>query len=443
MSIGYVNIDPYRFKLGGSDANYLIYKSALIPIIKNKFENLNDDDNVIDIDIYNFNKETNNISSNDLNRLIIIINSTTENVGENYIIEEKFKLNNVEFDYVLSPEGTGTLIKVENKIIAEYHKNNTLNILIDLFGNEYNDKRVAIFESILNEFYKLIIEPTIVDSSWITTNNKKALTDKFVDKIHEAKMNYIDQEKRVIAEIERKTNQLKTQLKEHYDMLNIKKHIIETQATSFNSLDNSLSDEFDKIIKLDKVENLFIEKDKIIVNTKTMYTYTNDGKKYHTGKFRIEINPNNADVHFFGDTPRSSYWTDHDSHPHIAGDTGEACLGNVASTIAELSSQMQLYALVTVCLSFIESVNTADPAGKNIINWDRVDDNGNIIPTKICHNCGAEITESFTAYEYVNAEDGEDDDITYTPMNEVILCENCYDESTYWDNRVDARVLDE
>src|SRR5690606_9940189 len=98
------------------------------------------------------------------------------------------------------------------------------------------------------------------------------------------------------------------------------------------------------------------------------------------GSMKIVMNMSNTDVRFYNlDNPRHGYWTNEDPHPHVSGGNNTACLGNVASTIAELCSRNEVYALALMCIDFLENANTTDPAGAKVVNWDEVDEEGNII----------------------------------------------------------------
>ena len=162
------------------------------------------------------------------------------------------------------------------------------------------------------------------------------------------------------------------------------------EADEEDLIDN-LRNDLDLIIKHDKVKDIIVEKNLFTVFTNPLYIYSDRGRKYYGGNFTIKININNTSIKFNSDNKRQSYWTNNDPHPHVNGADGSACLGNVASTIAELCSQVQLYPLVLICIDFLESANTEDSAGKNIRNWQEVDNDNNPIKVEqeyYCDECG-------------------------------------------------------
>jgi len=452
----HIELNSYSTLAGGNEENFHKYKVSIINVIRKHFTKY-DGQLINTVDVYNFKGEYINTINTDNKRIIIFANATLQN--NTPIIEKQFQLNNVQFKKILSPKGEGTLITYKNSTIAECI-NGIIYILIDIFGNEYNEKRVEIFEHIIKTFAETILE-TILETklnelSWKKTKNKAKLTKKFIETLNHINETKINEETYQLNNLVNKKNEYRNQLKDICDKIAIKMSTIQHLKNTLYTHDKLIEQEFDNIVNLDKVEDLKIEGEKLFVYTKTMYTYDEKGAKYHTGKFRIEINPFNTSIKFFGDTPRRSYWTDHDPHPHVNGDTGNACLGNVESTIAELCSQKQLYALVTICLDFIESVNTNDAAGINIVNWDRVDANGNIIPAEEmceCDECGemfptSEMTRAYYTLvttenpDFDEDEEDNEDNPQYTinVENEVFVCDNCLIDNYYYNTSVNEYI---
>jgi len=55
-------------------------------------------------------------------------------------------------------------------------------------------------------------------------------------------------------------------------------------------------------------------------------------------------------------------------HPHIET-SGNTCYGNIKNIVIEMGARMQLFELVDLMVSFLESVNKGDPWGKEIEQW--------------------------------------------------------------------------
>ena len=166
----------------------------------------------------------------------------------------------------------------------------------------------------------------------------------------------------------------------------------------------SFVDEIKHIMEHPLVENVTVDsaERKLIVETDNIIIQDEDGNKYLGNKFKIVFNFERYNVRFYGlddDLCRKSYWTNYDPHPHVDGSTGVACLGDAGSMLSISMNEKELYASYIIALNFLQQVNTEDVAGKNIGNWDCIDDEGNIIDnphhkTYTCSCCGAEIEES-------------------------------------------------
>lgn len=254
-----------------------------------------------------------------------------------------------------------------------------LNIVPNVFG-EHNDDNVALLTKIIHLVNKHVFLQRILDYSWKSTTKKEQLTAEFTEHIKRNQLSYIKDDKRKLGEAEGNIRYYTDELKKSFDSRTRYMQQIEVAEKRLDAVSEKLLKDLDNIVANPKVKELFIKDGKFIVHTEPVYAYHDEtGERYYIGNMRIEMNPQNTEVKFYGDNPRKSYWSHHDPHPHVSGESGNACLGNVASTIAELCSQMELYALTMVCIDFLESVNTSDSAGKNIVNWDRVDEKGNII----------------------------------------------------------------
>jgi len=178
--------------------------------------------------------------------------------------------------------------------------------------------------------------------------------------------------------------------------------------------------------------------------TDDIYCYDENGKRYYIGKCRFTINLENTDVRFFNlNNCRRSYWTDNDPHPHVNGENGQACLGSVATTIAELCANSEIYALVLICIDFLENANISDPAGEKVVNWDEVDAEGNIIVnaseidahTELCEHCENHFREEDMhgdAYITINGNG--------IPINPITICGDCRDEHYYYSDHFEAVI---
>ena len=183
----------------------------------------------------------------------------------------------------------------------------------------------------------------------------------------------------------------------------------------------SFADEIKHIMEHPLVENVTVDnaERKLIVETDNIIIQDEEGNKYLGNRFKIVFNFGRYNVRFYGldeDLCRKSYWSNQDPHPHVDGDTGCACLGDAGSMLSISMNEKELYASYIIALNFLQQVNTEDVAGKNIGNWDCIDDEGNIIDnphhkTYTCACCDATIEDGdqFECYDCGN-----------------IICADCY-----------------
>ena len=324
------------------------------------------------------------------NRLLIVINgSIVTSATKDIELSENAIMFGVDSGLKrilpVKSEYNGTLITTpENIVIAEYFSDyNFLNILFDLewdwgVNDQITKNKKYIFVKILEELNKLLIEKES-ENSWFFTNNKEKLKKTVKETIKEFNLKEKENIVSKIEEIKFAIHRGKRKLNKDCQELIYQMRILESTEEFGESKLNKYINELDLISKLNKVKDLYVKDGKIIVHTKELYIHdTDSGDRFYGGEYQIILEPERTDVKFEGGTKRKSYWGESCPHPHV-DEKGMPCLGNMQSTVAELCSQYELYALVSMCIDFLESVNRDDPAGKNIYFWDMVDSNGEII----------------------------------------------------------------
>lgn len=410
------------------------------------FSVLNNSLDMQKIDVYNLNSEFCDYRAGRNSRIVIYVNASRKGAGEELItLDEPLKINGIDNDFTtfLQPNGAGVVITSENGIaLAEYFRDtNELFILFNLF-KQYNTNALDIFEYILKQWDELVWKPIKLENSWIHTSNKEELIKRFKERMIKQKKEQIKEDREQVKRYEESIHEYKRKIKHIYDNLIRLRNQIEVDEKNIENVNEKLIADLDLIVNHPKVSDLHIKDGKFIIYVPNVYAYDDDDNRYYIGNCRIEINLEDADVRFFGDNPRKSYWTSRDPHPHVNGNDGRACLGNVSSTIAELASRNEIYALTLVCIDFLESVNTQDTAGRNIRNWDMVDEEGNIIceggtPREgeiQCYECEEYFDEDEMtyAYEWVD-DDGDGRDGRH-------VCENCLNDNYYYDDEYEVYV---
>lgn len=442
MPINSITINNHKVPYGQNSTEADKFQSKLYDIIAQQLSPLI---NLNTIDVYNMNGSKKNYNAGSENRAIIFANNTQEGASGEAVDTEIQMSGHTKTVKLLPPQGDGILLTSENGIvIAEFNKQyNELNILFNIF-EVYEVKALQFFKFILNQWYEVYWKAKELEHSWIHSQDKQGLTARFTDRLKQQNERVLREDKHQAQRYEQNIEEYKQKIKSNYDNMIRLRNKIEIDEKNLSNVSTQLIEQLDLIIAHPKVSDLHIKDGKFVLFIPDVYCYDDRGRRYYIGNFRVEIKIENTDVKFFGDNPRRSYWTSRDPHPHVNGNNGSACLGNVASTIAELCARNEIYALALVCIDFLESANTEDPAGRNVGNWQRVKEDGTpfnatgespIAITWECERCGEGQLDNVAravAYEYID-DDGE-------PQNEITVCPTCLDHDYYYDEDVEEYV---
>ena len=174
----------------------------------------------------------------------------------------------------------------------------------------------------------------------------------------------------------------------------------------------------------------------VVILTDYIDIYDEQGNKFKGNKYKLTFDYDDMTCYIEGldeDYNRKSYWTEQDPHPHVDGNNGEACWGSAGSMLSENMNNYELYASFIVVLNFLQQVNTSDPAGEYIRNWDCIDEDGNDLENPYdsyatCHICDAEMNEDNSNY----CEDCDnymcDDHSYWIDYLSKYVCEECFEE---------------
>lgn len=158
---------------------------------------------------------------------------------------------------------------------------------------------------------------------------------------------------------------------------------------------------------------------------------------YYLGNYTIHINIADSTVRFTNQSGllRRSYWGSQCHHPHC-NESGRPCLGNISTQVVELIGSLDLAFLVNLCISYLQSVNISDAAGKYIVNWPICKEDGTIISD--CNDSG--LITCCVCHQYMPEVDNDDweqcddcggwmhsscADVIETKDGERHVCRNC------------------
>lgn len=174
----------------------------------------------------------------------------------------------------------------------------------------------------------------------------------------------------------------------------------------------------------------------IIVITDYIDIYDEEGNKFRGNKYKLFFDFGDMTCYIEGldsDYNRESYWTENDPHPHVDGNSGEACWGSAGSMLVENMNNYELYASFIVVLNFLQQVNTSDPAGAYIRNWDCIDEEDNDIENPYdfyarCHICEEGMDEDNSFYCEDCGKHMCDDHAYWIDASNIYVCECCFEE---------------
>ena len=173
------------------------------------------------------------------------------------------------------------------------------------------------------------------------------------------------------------------------------------------------------------------------ITTDYIDIYDESGNKFKGNKYLLSFDFDDMTCYIEGldeDYNRKSYWTDQDPHPHVNGENGEACWGSAGSMLVESMNNYEIYASFIVVLNFLQQVNTDDPAGAYIRNWDCIDEEGNDVENpydkeyNICCICNEELDEDNEFYCEDCGDHMCDDHAYWIDNNSKYVCERCYED---------------
>lgn len=423
MSAGksfWIQVVDYREFFGGTKETHEEWTNIINKIVNEEFKTAE----VKEIFFYSMNNER--------------INYNVGEVGKKLAV-----FGGASFDK--HPENAIEIKSEEGECLATYApEKEQLTINSDMFSKEVTKEAENLLRFIMSQMEKLVWEPIYLQDSWVHTRDKKALSKRLIEDTKALRFKEIEYSKKQLVESEQIIKEQRERLKKTIDNLYTLRRQIAVEEENINTVGEKMIKELELIANHRKVVDLRIKNDIYEVFTDDIYCYTDEDKRYYIGKMKFTMNLKNTDMRFFNlNNPRKGYWTDKDPHPHVNGRNGEACLGNVSTTIAELCARNELYALALTCIDFLENVNTHDPAGAKVTHWDEVDLDGDIIQEgRIveywnCDACGNEYEEGdgqYTAYDEV---DGDGD-----LCSEVVICEDCRCEYYHYSDYFDAYVAD-
>lgn len=431
-----IQVNPIPMTYGDTPSG----NKSLMTSIKKIIEEVLISENLSKVRVFNINHEMHDhaVGSLEDRRLVIFCNSTWHEAAESV-------------DGKLQPYGKNTtlLTNQEGEIVAEYFPELfQINILYNIFEKN-RQSALDEFAYIMTQFDDEVLKKLKYEFSWKNTLNKTNLIKTITRGLNLNNQAIINERKKQLEECERNICNYKENI-----MLALKKR--DVAFAEVNALEEKLENpsdfvinELNNIIANKKVVDLVVKNNKLTVKTMPLIIHNNN-ELYYGGTYQIEINLNNAEIRFYNAKSYQSYWSAKDPHPHVSGNSNKACLGSAEATLAELAHQQQFYAMVMVCIDFLESVNTHDAAGKNVINWPRCKADGTLLTAEElagighaeCEGCGRLVPGDslHTAYDSVAEYADGDGNIRQELEDEIHVCLDCLNEEYEFDDELNEYI---
>ena len=377
--------------------------------------------------VFNMNAKRNRYHAGNRDAMVVFLNGTpSETQGmqprDTVAYPTMFGIEVAHGDRLTGLSRTGitqTLLTPEGEIFGTYIKEDHDIYIYHDYQQYPEAKQLALIEATFKYIKEQILDKKGMENSWIHSADKESLLVKFKKRIEDANKRNLSEDKSRLEDYTAKVAQYQRDLKSYYDQMARLMKQIEMVESGNSDVQSKLVKEMNDIAEHPRVTDLRIEGDFVTASIKDVIATDKKDRQFYIGNFQVKINTSNSEVKFFGDNPRRSHWTAQDPHPHVNGRTGQACLGNVSATIAELCSQNELYALVMVCIDFLESANIDDPAGKHVNNWDKMNEDGSIpTPEQVavaqaetvqCQRCDNVIDTGEERHEVYTSYDGDGD----------------------------------
>ena len=231
--------------------------------------------------------------------------------------------------------------------------------------------------------------------------------------------------------IKQNTENLRHMLQKR-DELNDKKEAIEKENKTGRYVERLLK-EVENIANYKTTKKIILTSDEIIVQTNTLYINEEvEEKRYLLGEMEIHMPTNVCDgIRLYNLTGTRNAYSTGMHHPHVFAE-GDPCLGSFSKTITECRARDNFFGLYLTLINFCRTVDIEDDAGKYIIAWDEVDEEGNIICEgkekgyTVCEICGRDIEEedAYTCDECGRTICGN----CFTYIGDDIICDDCLSE---------------
>lgn len=224
------------------------------------------------------------------------------------------------------------------------------------------------------KIFALTILPMYIEQELkIKENPDQHCIDNIVESYKRSIANTMQDTKNRLRDTETKIRDYKSSLITLYDTLQSQKYIIFGFDDRIAGLKDEINDMFLECLKFPQIKQIKSFGSIVTVHTNELFYRKNKTEIYFIGKFKILIDVSNFTVVFINTTYKVNAMNTGMNAPHVYSD-GHACLGSIETQLPNTIKECRLDNTILLAISFLQSVNESDQAGKHFYKWPKVID---------------------------------------------------------------------
>lgn len=328
--------------------------------------------------IINIDGRTLRFESN-VSEFTILLNAAPPSAKNTLDVSEQIILGTVGVKSIMQGGNSAyTSIKDENGLDLAYYDKKFRDLYIPFDMMVLGSDAHKLYKSILKLVVDVLDRELARQHTW-GEGDTDVLTGRIKQMIQGRDHNTIERKERELKEAQDNERYFRDELRKTIAKVVRLMEELDRARSGDGSLDKKIVHEFEHIMKNPDVKRIEVHTDRFVIHTNRIIGLSSTGRYYDFGEFQITYKIGNTGITYKGSVKRRGYWSGEDPHPHVSGNSGEPCLGNVGEAIAQLSSMYEYASLVAVAIEFLKAANVSDPAGKNVVRWDEVDMQGNVV----------------------------------------------------------------
>lgn len=258
-------------------------------------------------------------------------------------------------------------------------------VIATVTANRLNVLVVGILSKQKNFVYKLLLEyKRVLDMSAqdrqeydarCRDNISKVSIDSFVAVLQESRSNILKEHRDTVKQHQDKIAKCQKDIVDMTRQLSQSMIVVDALEKDDSWVRKKVEAEFKTMRKNKNILRLEIIGNKLHALTRIIYAKNPDTNKYHEiGAFNItmELRRGGELVIFKNLTRIVDAYEKGMQAPHVFH-RGNPCLGSVSETLPTLIGNCEYGVALDLCIQFLQSVNTADSAGKHIEKWPLAD----------------------------------------------------------------------